>query len=577
MKKLLALLLSVMMAASLAVPAFADGPDGPAPVDGDAGYFVNGEAAPVYRPGEALPISAVLDESIGVIGGADGPTSIITSGILNGISLEDFMNLPEDAAVEDLVKQLEQQAQSQRDELKKSLGGVPGQVGVMVNGEYVKFPDAAPEVTDGRTMVPVRALVETLGGKVEYQAGTDGDVIRFVIDGYAYEFATGSTTVKVSVTADNGKDTPKPEDIKMDCAPYIKGGRTYVPIRFISEALGYEVGWDNDFQTAILLDRAALAEEFDKDYTIMNKVQANRVAGWEKDKTLSTDMKGNVTATAFDTLNGSKTYKADFDSQVLMDREAVSGGFSIKLSDNVVDLLVGQYGDMDEEVLERLELMVKALEDAEFIMNQEGRMWVKSPALDELGGKKDIWCGVDMSAEETQAIFVDADNATVGTALAAMMPTDSVMMWSQMGVVAAAMELYRDENFTTSGGVSTLTIGLEELGKVYEALTGESTFAEDALGVFKEYEITIQVDGKGGAAVTLDMETAPQAGMPGVKMTMEAIQAGGKADLTMDVHAANIGELKLTMNTNQKTVSGKPMSEPPEGANVVDAPELLEP
>ena len=32
MKKLLAILLSVMMAASLAVPAFADGPDGAAPV-----------------------------------------------------------------------------------------------------------------------------------------------------------------------------------------------------------------------------------------------------------------------------------------------------------------------------------------------------------------------------------------------------------------------------------------------------------------------------------------------------------------------------------------------------------------
>ena len=45
--------------------------------------------------------------------------------------------------------------QQQRDEIKKALGGVPGQVGVMVNGVYVKFPDAAPEVAGGRTMVPV--------------------------------------------------------------------------------------------------------------------------------------------------------------------------------------------------------------------------------------------------------------------------------------------------------------------------------------------------------------------------------------------------------------------------------------
>ena len=68
MKKLLALLLSAMMAASLAVPAFADSPDGPAPVDG--AYTVDGEPVPVYKPGEAL----------GVIGGADGPTAITTTG-----------------------------------------------------------------------------------------------------------------------------------------------------------------------------------------------------------------------------------------------------------------------------------------------------------------------------------------------------------------------------------------------------------------------------------------------------------------------------------------------------------------
>ena len=575
MKKLLALLLSVMMAASLAVPAFADGPGGPAPADGDAGYFVNGEPVPVYTPGEAIPISAILDESIGVIGGADGPTSILTSGLLGSFDWDDITELPAPDSAD--WAELEKELQQIRDENKQALGGVSGQVGVMVNGVYVKFPDAAPEVTGGRTMVPVRALVETLGGEVEYQAGAGGDTIRFVIDGYAYEFATGSTTVKVSPTADNDKDTPKPEDIEMDCAPYIKGGRTYLPIRFISEALGYEVGWDSDFQTAILLDREALAEEFDKDFTILNKVQANRVAGWEKDKTLSTDIKGNVTVTTFDTLNGNKTYHADFDSQVLMNREAASGGYSIKLSDNIVDLLVGQYGGMDEEVLERLELMVKALEDAEFIMNWEGQMWVKSPVLDELGGKKDIWCGVDMSAEETQVVFVNADSATVGTALAAMIPTDSVMMWSQMGVVTAAMELYQDENFTTSGGVSTLTIGLEELGKVYGALTGESSFVEDAREDFKEYEITMKVDSNGGATVTIDMETAPQTGIPGIKLTMKTTQADGRADLTMEVHAANIGELKLTMNTNQKTVSDKPMSKPPEGANVVDAPELLEP
>ena len=114
MKKLLALLLSMIMTMSLTVPAFA----APAP-----------EAA-----------------ALGVIGGADGPTAIITSG---PISSEDFKwdgyDL-ENLDTADWVNQLDQRAQAYRDELKKSLGGVPGQIGVMVNGEYVQFPDAVPEI-----------------------------------------------------------------------------------------------------------------------------------------------------------------------------------------------------------------------------------------------------------------------------------------------------------------------------------------------------------------------------------------------------------------------------------------------
>jgi hypothetical protein len=34
------------------------------------------------------------------------------------------------------------------------------------------------------------------------------------------------------------------KDVKLDVAPIIKDGRTFVPIRFISEAFGADVKWD---------------------------------------------------------------------------------------------------------------------------------------------------------------------------------------------------------------------------------------------------------------------------------------------------------------------------------------------
>jgi len=537
MKKLCALLLSVIMAASLTVPVFADSPDGSAPV-------------------EAVPINGILDASIGIIGGADGPTSIITTPI-------DLGNL--DPGNVDLG------------EVKEALGGVAGQIGVMVNGKYIQFPDAAPEVADGRTTVPVRALVEALGGEVDYQDGA----VLFVIDEQAYEFAVGSSTVKVRA-CDTGIDLPV-ETIEMDCAPYIKGGRTYVPIRFISEALGYEVGWDGDFQTAILLDREALAAEIDQDFTILNRVQANSVPALKKGESYRSDLKGSVTVTAFDTLNEDKTYKADFTCKALMNGEAASGAYSISVSDSAADALMellsgaGLPEAEAEKNAEVLRAVLTGLKDVEAIMTREGKMWVRTPVLDELSGKENVWCGMDLGAELGKALFSETDAATVGAALAAMMDADSVMGCSIMDTTVQMMRsIYSDDKFTTADGTSTLTIGVDELMALYKDMGLDLDEVKD---LWKEYSITMEVDGKGGATVACRMETEAQSGVPGIKMTVDCTQSGGKAELTMDLHVANLGQLRLTLNTTQQATGEKPMAEPPEGAPIMDmdAPEPLNP
>ena len=38
----------------------------------------------------------------------------------------------------------------------------------------------------------------------------------------------------------------------MDVAPYIKDGRTMLPIRYVAEALGFEVEWNSNTRTAVL-------------------------------------------------------------------------------------------------------------------------------------------------------------------------------------------------------------------------------------------------------------------------------------------------------------------------------------
>jgi hypothetical protein len=88
-----------------------------------------------------------------------------------------------------------------------------------------------PLISNGTTMVPIRAIVESLGGSVGWDAATRRCDIRL-----------GSRTVttwvgKTTATVNGSSRT-------ISTAPAIIGGRTMIPLRFVAENLGCLVGWD---------------------------------------------------------------------------------------------------------------------------------------------------------------------------------------------------------------------------------------------------------------------------------------------------------------------------------------------
>jgi hypothetical protein len=104
---------------------------------------------------------------------------------------------------------------------------------ITVNGT-VKAIDAQgtkPLINKGTTMVPIRAIVESLGGSVGWDT-TDRRL----------DIRLGSRTVTIWVGKTsamvNGNSTT------MSTAPAIIGGRTMIPLRFAAENLGCLVGWD---------------------------------------------------------------------------------------------------------------------------------------------------------------------------------------------------------------------------------------------------------------------------------------------------------------------------------------------
>ena len=100
--------------------------------------------------------------------------------------------------------------------------------------------DAAPYVdSNWRTMVPIRALAEAFDATVTY----DNDDRTVTIE---YNEETIVMTIDEATYTVNGVEG------EMDTEAVIKGDRTYVPIRFAAEAMGFTVTalYDENSSTA---------------------------------------------------------------------------------------------------------------------------------------------------------------------------------------------------------------------------------------------------------------------------------------------------------------------------------------
>ncbi|NOU97924.1 copper amine oxidase [Paenibacillus sp. LMG 31456] len=117
------------------------------------------------------------------------------------------------------------------------------EVKVVYGSQLIKF-DVKPEIKEGRTMVPIRAITEALGYQVTFNDAERS--VQLSKDGVAIELYIDETGIKRTV---QGNDAVMKET---DVAPYIKEDTTYVPVRFFAEQIGLNVQWSDAARTAIL-------------------------------------------------------------------------------------------------------------------------------------------------------------------------------------------------------------------------------------------------------------------------------------------------------------------------------------
>lgn len=113
-----------------------------------------------------------------------------------------------------------------------------GDISVYYNAAEISF-DVKPQIINGRTMVPIRAIFEKMGAYVAWDQATSTATCT-----------KGDTVVKMTVNSNvmyiNG------EAVTMDVSPVVIDGRTLAPARYVAEAFGATVQWSQKNSSVVI-------------------------------------------------------------------------------------------------------------------------------------------------------------------------------------------------------------------------------------------------------------------------------------------------------------------------------------
>ncbi len=107
---------------------------------------------------------------------------------------------------------------------------------VKINGDEVIFDDQTPEIVDGRTLVPLRGVFDSMGFDVSWDESTRSAKISNSLN-------------DITMTENIKRVTANARTIEIDVAPQIMGGRLMIPLRAVAESINADVEWNESDRT----------------------------------------------------------------------------------------------------------------------------------------------------------------------------------------------------------------------------------------------------------------------------------------------------------------------------------------
>ena len=119
-------------------------------------------------------------------------------------------------------------------------------VDIYINNEIKLLPEnygrAYFDKSNNRVMVPIRYITEQFGAYIQFYTEPNSKKQGILIGG------VGNKLIKMNIGENNATfyEDKDNQVVTTDAPAVLYDGRTYVPIRFISEAMGLKVKWENN-------------------------------------------------------------------------------------------------------------------------------------------------------------------------------------------------------------------------------------------------------------------------------------------------------------------------------------------
>lgn len=444
--------------------------------------------------------------------------------------------------------------------------GAPYQDGINVqlDADFLTFGDVRPIMMDGRVMLPMRAFLEALGAdRIGYDAQTRQ--VTAMVDGISLTMTVGERTVHIQ-----RPDMDKPGAKTLDAAPWLdeQAGRVYLPLRAVSDCLGYAVLWDDTCDVVRIVRTEKLIEDIDSRFAIFNRYLAERMP--KEGVTLQHDIQATVDGVLYKD-EGQDTLRLQADVQMLENGKSASarGSFSVDGSDFADIPLVQQL--VQEISQEVLKVWQDGSVPAELIWNGK-EIFVNSPVMTlEQGGDptQEVWYYVEDGTELPLQLL--RDGRTVGrricdAAVTARVQNDQgyVDVYAEATQQADRWAAYiGDSLFTRTGTGWQLTLDGVQMGEIISIydLVGWAGGAPASW--------TVELREIGGKLCEMQMRYLCEDSLYGVDVSLQDTRQGTQLQATLK--GRYLGKIVMDCKDTVRETQQAIPTQPPAGEEIVNA------